>query len=171
MDEETYLKERVNDQPRFYEDRANKTKRRYYFMQIAVIILGLTIPVAVNFPKVWGSGPNTTDLTIQFQVVVTLMSLTLASLNGLLNFMKYGDLWLSYRMTEEFLKHEKYLYLTSSGKYSEGKGAFPKFVETIETIVSSEHSKFQSFIEEARRPKAPQAGQSKATGNPLEVQS
>jgi len=132
-------------------------------MQIAVIILGLTIPVAVDFPKVWESGQDTTDITIQIQILVTIMSFTLASLNGLLNFMKYGDLWLSYRMTEEFLKHEKYLFLTSSGKYSEGKWAFPKFVETIETIVSSEHSKFQSFIEEARRPKAQQAGQSQAT--------
>jgi len=93
------------------------------------------------------------------------MSLSLAGLNGLLNFRKYGDLWLSYRMTEEFLKHEKYLFLTFSGKYSDEKLAFPAFVESIEGIVSTEHSKFRSLIEEARRPVAHQTGPSQATSH------
>ena len=73
-------------------------------------------------------------------------------LSGLLSFRKYGELWLSYRATEELLKQEKYLFLTQAGRYADSQSPFKDFAATIEGIISGEHSKFIAMIEEARRP-------------------
>jgi hypothetical protein len=63
-------------------------------------------------------------------------------------------------MTEELLKNEKYLFLTSSDRYASQKTAFNTFVRTVESIISSEHKKFRLIVEEAKRP---QKDQSQAT--------
>ena len=57
-------------------------------------------------------------------------------------------------MTEELIKHEKYLFQTSSGQYTKSETATQRFVQTIESIVSSEHNKFRALIEDAKRPTA-----------------
>ena len=50
------------------------------------------------------------------------------------------------------MKQEKYLFLASAGKYQDKENAYSQFVETVETIISSEHNKFRNLINEARRP-------------------
>ena len=149
MDKETYLQKRVADQLDFYEKAANKAKRHHVYVQSTIIILGLLVPVVVNLPTKWG---DTFDGSIVIRIIVTILSLLLASLTGIANFRKYGELWLSYRMTEELIKNEKYLFLTSSARYVNQETAFSIFVQTVESIISSEHNKFRSIIEEAKRP-------------------
>ncbi len=149
MDPANYLEERVEDQLRYYEKSANKAKRVYTRIQIAIIVLGLLVPVVVNIPTDWNNG---VELDLAIRIAVTIMSLALAILNGVSNFRKYGDLWLSYRMTEELLKHEKFLFLARAGKYSEAETAYSEFAQTIESILSAEHNKFRSLVEDAKRP-------------------
>lgn len=151
MDPDQYLEHRVDDQLRYYEAAATRQKRRHIWTQSIVIAFGTAVPVIVNLPE----SAFGTDLTSFAKAVATLLSLTVAILTGLANFRKFDDLWLSYRMTEELLKREKYLYLTRSGDYSEAETAFPLFVERVEQLISVEHSKFQTFIKEARRPTKP----------------
>ena len=55
-------------------------------------------------------------------------------------------------MTKKVLKQEKYLFLASAGQYQDKENAYPLFVETVESIISSEHNKFRNVINEARRP-------------------
>jgi len=147
-DPNIYLEKRVDDQLSYYQNAANKQKRKFVYTQSTIIILGLLLPVVINLPKDLGS----VDLTLWIQLTTTVMSLSLAILNGMLNFLKFGDLWLSYRMTEEVLKQEKYLFLASAGQYKEKENAYSLFVETVESIISSEHNKFRNLINEARRP-------------------
>ena len=151
MDATTYLTDRVEDQLAYYQKAANKAKRAYAWMQSSIIVLGLIVPVIVNIPASWGTGESAIDLTGEIRIAVTVFSLTLAILTGLLSFRKYDDQWLSYRMTEESIKHEKFLFLTRAGHYG-NEPAFPTFVEKFESIVSAEHGKFRSLIEESRRP-------------------
>jgi len=152
MDIEKYFKDRVEDQLSYYENAANKAKRKHVWTQTTIIILGLLVPVVINLPTQWGSLQNLEGF---IKIVVTVLSLSLAILTGISNFRKYGDLWLTYRMTEELIKHEKFLYLTSSGTYYENEKAPNDFVQTVESIISSEHNKFRSIIEEAKRPVKP----------------
>jgi hypothetical protein len=163
MDPSSYMKQRVDDQLKYYEKAANRAKKAYNVTQTAIIVLGLLVPVAVNVPVEWGNGTNPLDISLHIKVLVTVMSLSLAILNGIANFKKYGDLWLSYRMTEELLKHEKFMFQTRTGKYGNPDTAFSEFVQFIESILSAEHNKFRSLVEEARRPagKTPQPAAAK----------
>lgn len=132
----------------YYANAANQAKRKYTWMQSWVIVLGLLVPVVINIPASWGGDLN---IDLPIKIAVTVMSLTLAILNGLLNFRKYGELWLSYRMTEELLKNEKYFFLTATGKYSDREAAFANFVATVEAIISSEHDKFRGLTEQVKQ--------------------
>lgn len=150
MEQDVYLKGRVDDQITYYENAASRAKRWHIFYQVAIILLGLAVPVVVNLPnEVFPGNPKA------IQIIVTVMSLMLASFTGIANFRKYGELWLTYRATEESLKHEKYLWLTDSGRYRNASESFPEFVEQVEAIISSEHTRFRSIIEESKRPTAP----------------
>ena len=152
MDTEKYLADRVEDQLGYYEKAASSAKRKHIWVQTAIIILGLLVPVVINLPNQWGVLEN---LQAYVKGTVTVFSLSLAILTGISNFRKYGDLWLTYRMTEELIKHEKFLFLTSSGAYHDSDKAANDFVQTVESIISSEHNKFRSIIEEAKRPVKP----------------
>ncbi len=153
MTEEVYLKDRVDDQLEYYETAANGTKKVFNRMQLLIIVLGVLVPVAINFPVDFFPSGLTDALDLGVRLSVTIMSLIVAILTGILNFKKYGDLWLSYRMTEELVKHEKFTYLTRSGKYA-SDDAFDKFVQTIESLISHEHNKFHTLIQDSNRPAA-----------------
>lgn len=149
MGEEQYITDRVDNQLRWYSKESAKAKKRFIRLQSVVIVLGVLVPVIINLPTELGGF----DLQLGIRIAATVCSLTLAIIEGLLNFRKWGDLWLSYRMTAELLKHEKHLFLTRSGRYEEKDTAFSVFVQTIESVISSEHNRFRTIIEEARRPK------------------
>lgn len=153
MTEAVYLEDRVDDQLEYYATAANDTKKTFNRMQLLIIVLGLLVPVVVNFPVDLVPNELTRALTLGVRLSVTIMSLIVAILTGILNFKKYGDLWLSYRMTEELIKHEKFTYVTRSGKYT-SDDAFDKFVQTIESLISHEHNKFHSLIQDSKRPTA-----------------
>lgn len=150
MNQDDYLKDRVDDQIGWYGKAANRTKKAHVRIQTTVIVLALLVPVLANLPD----PISLLRVSVQTQILVTVASLLVAILNGLANFRKHGDLWLSYRMTEEMLKHEKYLFITSSGKYAGLDNPLSLFVENVESIISVEHEKFRSLIESATRPTA-----------------
>jgi hypothetical protein len=133
------------------------------WIQSTVITFGAIVPVVVNLQ---GFSVGAYDLTVPGRILATILSLAVAILTGLATFHKYGELWLAYRATEEHLKKEMFLYLTKSGDYSDPDTSFSRFVERIEGLVSSEHIKFQTLIEESRRPTEPAA--SDAQGGPSE---
>lgn len=156
MDIQKYMTDRVDDQLDYYKNAASTAKRSHFRMQTAIIVLGLLVPVVTNLPSEWtllGAG----DISTHLRIAVTVLSLTLAILTGLANFRKPGDLWLTYRMTEELIKHEKYLFVTDSGPYYNNKKAAHDFVETIEAIISAEHNKFRTLVDTAKRSAAGQA--------------
>jgi len=142
LDPKAYLDERVEGQLVYYEKAASRAKRTYILFQSTIIVLAVIVPVLVNVQP----------MSVGLRVLTTVMSLLLAILSGLLSFRKYGELWLSYRATEELLKQEKYLFLTQAGRYADSQSPFKDFATTIEGIISGEHSKFIAMIEEARRP-------------------
>ncbi len=155
MDQAEYLKARVDDQIAYYEKSASKAKKEHVRIQTSVIVLALLVPVLVNAPEL------VPYLNMPTRVITTIVSLLVAILNGVANLRKPGDLWLTYRMTEEHLKHEKFLFLTGSGKYAGAENQFSVFVDRIETAISTEHDTFRSLIESATRPTAASADKSK----------
>jgi len=148
MDAETFLKLRLEDQLNYYRKRGASSKKFHSWIQLLIIIFSAIVPVIVNLPvvKLSDTVPNVWTL------VATVFSLLIAILTGCVSFWKFGERWLDFRMTEELLKKEKFLYLTRSGDYSDESTAFTTLVERVENLISAEHSKFQQLAREARRP-------------------
>ena len=143
-----YMKGRVLEQLRYYESSANKAKKSHLRTQTAVIILSVLVPVILNLPDVFFGA----DPALRRQITATVLSVSLAICTGLAGFRRWGDLWLSFRLTEEVLKQERFLFIARVGDYGDDTNRFSRFVERVESIVSSEHQKFRSLIEQARRP-------------------
>ncbi len=55
MTEDVYLRDRVDDQLNYYASAANKTKNTFNSMQLMIIVLGVLVPVTINFPVDWVS--------------------------------------------------------------------------------------------------------------------
>jgi hypothetical protein len=160
MDEAEYVDQRVDPALSYYEGAANKAKRRHMRIQTSTIVLGVLIPVAVNLPDEMRG----IEVSAGLQIGVTLMSLALAILNGLANLRNFGELWLSFRLTEESLKKEKFLYLARSGRYADVENAYGLFVENFESMIYIEHERFHCLHDEARRPTGP-SGSTGSTGS------
>ena len=124
MDQAEYLEARVDAEIKYYERAANKMRKTHLRIQTSVIVGALLVPVLVNAPEL------IPDLSVPIRLSVTIVSLLVAILNGLANLGKPGELWLTYRMTQEHLKHEKFLFLTGSGKYVDADNQFSVFVES-----------------------------------------
>ena len=152
MSPETYLQYRVDDQLKYYASAANRAKRIHFWMQSCVVVMGVLVPVLVNFPVAGAGEAGFLSLLDDGnrRALVTVVSLALAVLTGLQNFRKDGDLWLTYRLNEELIKRERFLYVTASGRYSDRATAFDRFVTSVEDLISAEHSKFRALVEEAR---------------------
>ena len=146
MTTEEYMSSRVDDQLRYYENKAGQAKKKHYRMQVLIIMLGVIVPVVINLPQ------ELFRTDVVYRVVITSLSVLLGVLSGLAGFFNFGDNWLSFRATEEMLKQEKYLFLTKSGIYLKNENAFEHFVSRIETILASERKEFRTIMEDTSQP-------------------
>lgn len=125
MNEESYIKTRLDDQIEWYSKKSSQYKYKFYTMRALEIILAGAIPVLFCWSKV--------------QWMIPFLSAIVAILAGLLALFRFHENWISYRTTSESLKHEKYLYLTSTYPYN-NEDKLSKLVHNIEQIISSENS-------------------------------
>jgi hypothetical protein len=130
-----YLKTRVEDQIDWYSTKSRNNKNWYIRLEIAAILLSVSIPFVSNFM---------TGQALWVKHCVSFMGVSIAAITGLLALMKYRDNWIEYRSTSEMLKREHYMYITKSGAYS-GKGRFNLFVQSIEGILSREISQWKKY--------------------------
>lgn len=129
MEKKDYLRERVEDQINWYSQKSSKNKCCYYTIKITEIILGLLVSIISLFLK-----------ESILKIIVTTLSLSTTTLNGLLFFLNCQENWTEYRKTSEILKHEKYMFLASAGVYNiDETERYKLFVERCETIISSEN--------------------------------
>ena len=150
-DAEAYLRERVDDQLRYYESAAGRAKRTHFRIQYVIIAFAAAVPVVMNLPSEFGG----TNLSVALRLSATAMSLTVAILSGLASFRKDGDLWLTFRGTEELLKQEKFLFQMQAGPYEdvpEDQSRLAMFTARVESLISAEHTKFRFLIQESKRP-------------------
>jgi uncharacterized protein DUF4231 len=142
IDVERYLSGRLEEQINYYEKAASRAKQMHVRLQSGIIVLSVMVPVAVSRPQDWSGW-------LRFLVVAA--SLLLPAMTGLTSFRKYGETWISYRITAELLKTEKYLFLTGSGRYRDNPNAFHDLVEAVEALLIAEHTKFRASFTEVRQ--------------------
>jgi len=142
MDEQTYFKQRVNDQIEWFERKSAWNQKRHKRMRTIVITLSVLLPFATGF----------ISESIQGNIVkiaVGLAGVMIALLEGLQSLYKFQENWIAYRTSAENLKREKILYLTKVGDYAIVEDPFKVFIVKIETILDNQDQNWQQYITQA----------------------
>lgn len=136
MRPEEYIEERVEDQINWYSKKSSLNKGYFLFLKIIEIILASSLPFL--------SGYLNRTSTIS-SVTIGLFGVVISIIEGILFVNKFQEKWIGYRSTAETLKHEKYLFLTNTGSYSDATN-FGLFVKRVENLISKENSNWNQFI-------------------------
>lgn len=137
MDQATYLKERIDDQIKWYDKKSGDNQRKFKRSKTIIITVSVLVPLLSGFIS---------DAIWWLKYVVGGLGALIAILEGYLGLQKYQENWIQYRGTAESLKREKILFLTKSGGYQKAQTPFNLFVMNAETIMDGEHSNWQQYI-------------------------
>jgi len=129
---------RLDDQIRWYAKRSVRCQRLYKWLKGFQLSLAVLIPILVTVPA---DG---------IKWIVAAAGAGIAILEGIQQMNQYSTLWLAYRSTAEYLKHDKYLFLSGAGPYRNlsTNDGLVVLAERIEERVSAEHA---NWFNEAKR--------------------
>jgi hypothetical protein len=138
-----YLTNRYLNQMDYYSKTSAKNQKRYKLFQWILIVLSALTPVlaALNGIKL---GSSNTSSVINLNILVIIISSTVAILTTGLKTFNYQELWINYRSTYEKLKPEIYYYNFNIGPY--GANSVDKeslFVTRVEAILDAEHAQWR----------------------------
>lgn len=136
MNEQEYIKDRVENQIDWYSAKSQWNQKRFKCLRILEIICAAMIPFLVSY-----IGEDSLNL----KIIVGFLGATIAVISCILGIYKFEENWIQYRTTSESLKHEKFLFLTRSSQYGI-ENAFPLFVERIESLISKENSSWAQYV-------------------------
>lgn len=139
MDQEEYLKERLESQIDWYDKKSIKNQNWFKRLQVIVIVASATIPFLSGYMD---------ETTLYLKIIVGLLGLTIAAATAILGLYQFQENWLEYRTTCETLRHEKYLFLTGASPYDEGE-PFMLLVERVEGLISKENTNWQSYMKQS----------------------
>jgi hypothetical protein len=101
MDEDAYLKERVEDQIAWYDRRGAFNKRWFISLRAVEITAAATVPFLSGF-----AGNPWIGATVGvIGIIITLCA-------GVTHLCQFQERWIEYRTTGETLKKEKFLFVT-----------------------------------------------------------
>lgn len=129
MNEDQYIKERLDDQINWYDEKSAIQKKYYYRAKATSTIITASIPVLTGFILSWHP----------MLYIISIIAAISLVIEGLMSMTKVHEKWLEYRSIVESLKHEKYMYLVKAGVYANSDNNFEFFVERIESIISQEN--------------------------------
>lgn len=129
MNEQEYIKTRVDEQINWYDKKSTKNKKTYLFIKVCSIIFSAAIPVLTGL-SVYSK---------YYLISVSIFGALTLVLTSLSSVFRWHDNWIRYRGISEQLKHEKYAYLTNSGVYGSNGLTFNSFVDRCESFISSEN--------------------------------
>lgn len=135
MDEKVYFTERLENEIAWYEKKSRNNKRYYYFLRVIELISAALIPFLINYL----SG----DIKL-IKSAIEVLSIIVVIATGMIGIFQFHELWTEYRTNAESLKHEKYLYLSSSSPYDKDD-KFKLLVERVERLISIENSRWQDI--------------------------
>ena len=145
MNSEQYLKDRVDNQINWYDNKAVKYKRLDQYISTFAIFSTSLIPLLSLLPYISNIDNNLLTFITCLLGIITAMLLSFSKI------FKFADLHNIYRLTCEKLKQEKYLYLSEADIYSKNKTSYPLFVSRVESILTTEVGNW-SQLNEKREP-------------------
>ena len=100
----------------------------YKRLRVIEISAAAAIPFLTGFIK---------DETDPLKIVIGLLGLIVVIITGIVTLYKFQENWIEYRTTSETLKHEKFLYITTSEPYNVEE-KFHLLVQRVENLISKE---------------------------------
>lgn len=129
MDQEDYLKSRVDDQINWFDKKSKQAQTKYKLLRIIEILAAAAIPLIAGFAKE----------PFPVVLVLGLLGALIAVVSGMLSLNRYQENWTEYRKTSETLKQQKFLFLTKAAPY-ESDNVFIAFVSNVESILANENT-------------------------------
>ncbi len=129
MTESNYLNERLEDQIDWYGKKSQWNQKWYKRVKKIEMTLAASIPVLMIL--------NSDNFYIK--VFIAIAGAVIAILSGIHGLYNFHENWIEYRATSETLKHEKYMYLSRSGLYTNNDRCYQSLVERVESIISHEN--------------------------------
>jgi hypothetical protein len=143
MNEESYLKERLEGQITWYDDKSATNKKWFRICQLTQIVIASLITLSGIFaPK---------DFPWVYYAIPVLGAI-IAITSGILGLYKFQENWLEYRTTTESLRHEKYLFLTKSEPYNT-EYPLNLLVSRVETLISKENTNWAQYMRKISKEK------------------
>lgn len=127
--------QRLESQISWYDKRSGQAQNCYKWLKIIEIGCAAFVPL---FAQING-------------IVTAILGSIIIILEVLQQINQWQHNWITYRSTCEALRHEKYSFLGRSGPYKDLDEAIAKqaLVERVESLISTEHSKWISRQEYA----------------------
>lgn len=141
MNQEAYLKERLQDQIDWYDRKSIKNQKWFKRLQVAAILASATIPFISGY---------ITETTLLLKVSVGLLGLIVAAITAVLGLYKFQENWFEFRTTCESHKHEKYMFLTKSEPYDQ-EIPFRLLVERVESLISKENTAWNRYMKKEKK--------------------
>lgn len=138
-----YIENRYKKQMEYYSKSSTKNQKKYKKFQWLLIVLSALTPVLAALNGTTFTHGQTTTLQSQvIQILLLIISFTVAILATGLKTFQYQELWVKYRATYEQLKPEIYYYEFKVPPYHEGTDNELLFITRIENILNGEHSRW-----------------------------
>ena len=138
MNEEEYLKNRLDDQIDWYDRKSAKNQTYYKLFQLILIISAAAIPLLSGYLA-------QEKPPVNLPYFIGALGFLVAIFTAFQGLYKFQENWTAYRTTCESLQHEKYLYLTKTDPYR-GKNAFNQLVQRVEMLISKENSSWADIM-------------------------
>jgi hypothetical protein len=139
-----YLKERYEDQIKWYDAKSMLNQKRYRRLQWSTIILSALTPVLIAVDFGLPEYSYLTWISVVTAVIVAILTSALKTFN-------YHENWINYRTTCETLKKEIYLYNAGIGDYTNAKDKEALFVDRVESLISRENTLWITTYEKDRK--------------------
>ncbi len=136
MNEEQYMKLRLDNQISWFDKKSGMNKRMYRGCQVIQLLAASLVTLSGAFSELLGD---------HSPYLVASLGALIAIITGILGLYKYQENWIQYRTTSETLKHEKFLFLTRSKPYH-GSNPLQLLVERVEALISKENTNWGQYM-------------------------
>lgn len=136
MNAEEYLKERLEPEIEWYDQKSGKNKAWNTACRIMEIVCAAIIPLLAGYAK-GGSAC--------VSVAIGILGVMVATCAGISALLKFQEQWIKYRTTAESLKKEKYLFETRVEPYDVDE-PLRVLVQRVETLVSQENTNWAQYM-------------------------
>lgn len=146
MNQEEYLKQRLDDQIDWYDRKSSWNQKWYKRLQVILLVAAATIPFLSGYVS---EVPAAESGLPWVKISIGLLGVAIAAIAAVLGLYNFQENWIKYRTTCESLKKEKYKFLTGVLPYDDDN-AFTLLVEHVEGLISKENTDWSQQLQNAK---------------------